>query len=140
MHNNNSSKIGQTNAMPTGSVLWIALFVALLLSVASSATRADDFTVVVSFNDIGCPTSVDTQIVDLKKGRNDSVKWSSTPVTGGFEIWFDPFNGHPLTSNPQGNTPPRVLSGSAPVAEYKYTVYNPACPGAPLDPRIRISQ
>jgi hypothetical protein len=141
MHNNNTLKIGHTYAMPTGSVLWIAFIVALMLSFASSATQATAKTVVVTFDGDGCPTGVDKETVTMKHGGNDSVKWSSTPATQGFEVLFDPFKGQPIKSNPQGNTPPKVLDSSAPVGVvYKYTVYNPACPEKPLDPRIRISQ
>lgn len=141
MHNNNSSIIGHTNAMSSGSMPWIALFVALLLSLVSSAALATPYTVVVTFDGAGCPTDVDIDTVDMSKSGNDTVKWSSTPVTAGFEVLFDPFKGHPIKSNPQGTTPPQVLDGSVPVGVvFKYSVYNSACPTKPLDPRIRVSQ
>jgi hypothetical protein len=119
------------------------IFVALVLAFASSVTQATDHVVTVSFDGAGCPTGVDKNEVDMKHGGTDKIHWVSSPVTGGFQVFFDPFRGSPITAHSSGaklgETNWKNLDPSAPLGVvFKYSIYNPACPNSPLDPRIRI--
>ena len=115
------------------------LFIALVLGFTSAASQAATYTIVVNFSASGCPLSVDKPILKMASGGNDKVQWDSEPNTAGYQIFFDPFKGQPITGNPQGNTSPIGLSGAAPPGvDFEYTVYNSACPESPLDPRIRV--
>ncbi len=120
-----------------------ALFFVLLFGGASSATLADDIDITVSFDGSGCPTGVDKPDQRVKPAGVDKVRWLSDPVTGGFQIFFDPFNGAPIIAKSNGAKEGEtsyfpVKTGSPVGVDYKYTIFNPACPGTALDPRIKV--
>jgi hypothetical protein len=119
------------------------MFIALVLAFASSVTLATDTDVTVTFDARGCPTGVSLDEVRMKHGGNDRVRWVSSPVTGGFQVFFDPFRGSPITAHSngakKGKTNWKNLDSSAPLGVvFKYSIYNPVCPDFPLDPRIKV--
>lgn len=74
-----------------------------------------------------------------------SVDGDGNPVSGDYQLFFDPFKSGPgLSANGQGEIKNKKLIDSPPVTSqgetivFKYTVYKPGCD--PVDPRIIIGE
>lgn len=95
---------------------------------------------VVPNEDVSCPGNPDKSAVCTARGRQivwQSVDEAGEPASRDYEIFFDPFVGPSIDSNPMGEARATVRQG-VPTVEYKYTVVGDACTDKPLDPRIII--
>jgi len=126
---------------------------AILMSACATNYNAEppnavtDVEVDIQFDSKGCPKSVskDDFLIDNAK----RVVWQSVDREGKkidviYEIYFDPFKGHPLKSNPQGRRKSPPFDGDAPATNdetgitYKYSIVGQRCKDAPYDPRFRL--
>jgi hypothetical protein len=122
-------------------VNFFGMVAALLLSASSYA--AETYDVKITFNEAGCPTAVDKDLVDLSKAEEDKVQWIAT--RGGadvedvdFQVIFGPFKGSLMTAK-RGKVTSKKVHKDIPVGvTLKYTIFGNACPNAPLDPRIKV--
>ena len=117
---------------------------AVFFGAASLGSLADDIPVKILFDENSCPQDVDIQEVELTRANNDRVEWSaysldgSTRIETSYSVYFDPFRGQPLNSNPQGDLKSPPIDPGIPDGVYKYAVLGTKCPEAPLDPNIRV--
>ena len=116
---------------------------AATLAVGGIALQAmADVTVNVFFDADNCPIGVDKVFFEV--AHPESVRWVSNPNNVQFAVFFHPFAGPPIKSNPQGETPPRQVSNHAPKGViYKYTIAKPPTdpndpPPCSLDPVFRV--
>ncbi len=110
----------------------------------AGSVAAAEYTLVIEFNDSGCPKAVDDASKscgdDAKKDkacarRNDKLTWITEPEGKEFTLYFDPLKGGPKHDS-NGGSYSRHIDSDAPIATYKYTIVSPGC--APKDPRIVI--
>ncbi len=112
-----------------------------------AAEEADDgpkppITINVYF-DGNCPQTVNYLSLTLERG--DRVQWQAVDMSGAasedqFKVYFDPFSGATISTQPSGLTTPVQTVASTPPAnvDYKYTIVGDDCTGDPLDPYLRI--
>ena len=129
-----------------GQWLRSAFPVAAILVTVLAVPRvvADEINVKILF-DGSCPIGVSDAQVDLEKGRNDNILWTSynedrsQKVQVPYSIYFDPFVGRPLDdSNNDGELRSPNVKPSSPNGVYKYTVLGKECSGDALDPNIVV--
>ena len=119
----------------------IAVTVGLM---ATAAQSAQDLPVTVYFEG-QCPVGVQPETVDVSKPAGDKVTWTAYDAATGqpagivYEVFFDPFKGKSIVSGTDGVAQSKKVADDVPInVEFKYTIYSPTCPEAPLDPRIMI--
>ena len=117
---------------------------AMVALLHAGSVAAEDYSLIIEFNEQGCPTAVDDAGKscgeDSKKDkacarRNDKLIWTTDPEGKEFTLYFDPLKGGPKHKSNDGSYS-RHIDADAPIATYKYTIVSPGC--SPKDPRIVI--
>jgi hypothetical protein len=127
--------------------------VAILVGACASNSKAQepdsigDIPVSIQFDASGCPKKVTPEIFDVDQGKR--IVWQAVDKDGRnmdirYEIYFDPFKGQPLKSDPKGRKKSPPFDRNAPATpppkgiEYKYSIVGEECKDEPLDPRFRL--
>ena len=105
---------------------------------ATPLVFGQDIPVTISFDGGGCPTGVNPDYVQISKANGDKVAWQAQPANFDFDIYFDPFQGRPISSRGGYVKSPPIDGRTPSNVEFKYTVVGANCPGRPYDPRIKI--
>jgi hypothetical protein len=104
-----------------------------------------DIPVKITFDESHCPVGVDPDNPSVDKASNQRLVWQAVDAVGNpvgevFTIWFDPFQGRPLTASSKGYQQSPPFDRYTPVnVQYKYTVVGERCPEKPLDPRFLLN-
>jgi hypothetical protein len=125
--------------------LFTFLCIACFYLGASVSAFAENVPINITFDDAGCPLSVDNE-PDLLKA--DRLVWQAVDQSGNatgenYSLYFEPFGNQAtlFTVNGRGKIRSPKIDRNAPKGpevEYKYTVVGHACPDYPLDPRFSV--
>ncbi len=101
-----------------------------------------DIPVYITFDGDSCPVKVVPETFDITSAKR--IVWQSVNASGEhidmvYSIYFDPFKGRPLKSNPHGRKKSPPFDKKTPEnVYYKYSIVGERCEDKPLDPRFRF--
>jgi hypothetical protein len=136
IHKRILSNLGQA-----ASLLAALILVGACAPLEKKGTRPD-IPVNITFDQSHCPIGVDPDNPSVDKASNQRLAWQSVdgvgnPIDEGFDIYFDPFKGRPLSADSKGHKQSPPFDPFTPAkVQYKYTVVGERCPQKPLDPRF----
>ena len=113
------------------------------MAIPSFAEKGTNVPINITFDDAGCPLSVDNEPAILQVDRMiwQAVDQEGNEIGENYSLYFEPFSKQAtlFTVNGRGKIRSPKVDPDAPwgpYIEYKYTIVGHACPDFPLDPRF----